>query len=204
MCFVDMVGSSIFTQTYLQDGRCTVPWDKPYLNECVITILRTAFINTNLHSMLNNHPDVFVLTLALRPEEIEIPMVIAGLVATAVCPSAHSSSVHLFKVQRSCYRFMQLFWSGDSVSTSRHHFRLMHLSTSTRNTCSFSRLQGRRTPMGIITSCTICICWSHKFVTVRHDQKLYLTFTPFRLQVLPAPAAGMNALAHVDFAGLGA
>ncbi|TBU36477.1 hypothetical protein BD309DRAFT_984915 [Dichomitus squalens] len=69
-----------------QDGNRTVPWTKPYLNDCVIAVLRSAFFS-GTNSFVMQHEDVFTSSSAQRPAEHEVPMVMLALVGTAI----HSS-----------------------------------------------------------------------------------------------------------------
>ncbi|KAI1781658.1 hypothetical protein LXA43DRAFT_958407, partial [Ganoderma leucocontextum] len=73
----------IYPFTDQADGGRSVPWAKPYIHPCVVAVLRAAFVNPGPHSMLTDHPEIFASTHANRPEETEIPTVMAALVATA-------------------------------------------------------------------------------------------------------------------------
>ncbi|KAI1785051.1 hypothetical protein LXA43DRAFT_1119318, partial [Ganoderma leucocontextum] len=74
----------IYPFTDQADGGRSVPWAKPYIHPCVVAVLRAAFVNPGPHSMLTDHPEIFASTHANRPEETEIPTVMAALVATAI------------------------------------------------------------------------------------------------------------------------
>ncbi|TBU52392.1 hypothetical protein BD310DRAFT_952753 [Dichomitus squalens] len=70
-------------QASTTNGKRTVPWNKPYLNDCVVAVLRAAFF-TGPHSIVNAAPAIFASTLPQRQDECEVPMVMVALVGTTI------------------------------------------------------------------------------------------------------------------------
>ncbi|TBU26654.1 hypothetical protein BD311DRAFT_666987 [Dichomitus squalens] len=86
-------------QASTTNGKRTVPWNKPYLNDCVVAVLRAAFF-TGPHSIVNAAPAIFTSTLPQRQDECEVPMVMVALVGTAIHAALSDWKSGLNKSQR--------------------------------------------------------------------------------------------------------
>ncbi|TBU36602.1 hypothetical protein BD309DRAFT_878102 [Dichomitus squalens] len=65
------------------EGKLTVPYNKPYMHECIVIVLRNMFF-VGPRSLINLSPEIFTSTLPQRPDEREVPMVMLALVGTAI------------------------------------------------------------------------------------------------------------------------
>ncbi|TBU38582.1 hypothetical protein BD309DRAFT_983577 [Dichomitus squalens] len=65
------------------EGKLTIPWNKPYMHECIVVVLRNTFF-VGPRCSHTRSPEIFTSTLPQCADERKVPMVILALVGTAI------------------------------------------------------------------------------------------------------------------------